>query len=92
MDKDPFDFYRFGFSNNAVIRGTVNSGYKLMLTIGIVGILVTLILAGIKLMSSNHQQRAEALEDIKWKVIVSVILFSIPTIIGLMMSLAGSFV
>lgn len=92
MNKDPFSYYRFGFTESSAIRGTVNSGYRLAITIGILGILLTLMISGIVLMSASPQKRVEVFEDIKWKVIVMIALFSIPTIVGVIMGVVNSVV
>lgn len=91
METNPFNYLEFGISNNAALRATVNSGYNLLMTIGVIGLLLTFILIGIKLMSSNPGKRAEALDDMKWKALIAIILFSIPTLIGTIMRVVASF-
>ena len=92
MSKDPFDYYRFGFTDDAAIRGTVNSGYRLFIVIGLLGILLTLLIAGMSVMSSSPQKRMEALDDIKWKAIIAILLFSLPTHIGFIMGMTATIV
>lgn len=91
MNKDPFSYFRFGFTENEAMRGTVNSSYSLFLTIGILGILLTIIIAGRKLMSMNKSARTEALEELKWKAVIAIVLFCIPTVIGIILSFSASF-
>ena len=91
MNKDPFSFYKFGLTDNAAIRGTVNSLYSLFLTIGVVGILLTILLVGVKLMSQSPQKRAEALEEMKWKVLIAIILFGMSGVIGAILRVVSSF-
>ena len=91
METNPFNYLEFCISNNAALRATVNSGYNLLMTIGVIGLLLTFILIGIKLMSSNPGKRAEALDDMKWKALIAIILFSIPTVIGTIMRVVASF-
>ena len=76
---------------HAAIRGTVNSLYSLFLTIGVVGILLTILLVGVKLMSQSPQKRAEALEEMKWKVLIAIILFGMSGVIGAILRVVSSF-
>lgn len=92
MNNNPFSYLRFGFTQNSAIRGTVNSAYGLFMAIGITGLVITFILIGLKLMSQNPQKRAEAMEEMKWKAIIAIVLFCIPTIIGVIMRAVASFV
>lgn len=91
MNKDPFSYYKFGFTDNPAMRGTVNSSYSLFMTIGVVGILLTLITVGIRIMSSNPSKRAEALEEIKWKALIAIVIFSMPIIISTILNFVSAF-
>lgn len=92
MSKDPFSYFRFGITDNAAIKGTVNSLYSLLMAIGIVGLLITLIIIGIRLMSPNSAKRAEAMEEMKWKVLIAVVLFGMTGIIGAVLAMAEAFI
>ena len=92
MNKDPFSYINKGISGNSAVTGTVNSAYSLMMAIGVVGILITIVLTGIKLMSSKPQKRAEALDELKWKAIIAIMLFSMPLLIGVIIKFATAFV
>ena len=92
MSKDPFSYFRFGITDNAAIKGTVNSLYSLLMAIGVVGLLITLVIIGIKLMSPNSAKRAEAMEEMKWKVLIAVVLFGMTGIIGAVLAMAEAFI
>ena len=92
MSKDPFSYFRFGITDNAAIKGTVNSLYSLLMAIGVVGLLITLVIIGIRLMSSNATKRAEAMEEMKWKVLIAVVLFGMTGIVGAILALAEAFI
>lgn len=92
MNKDPFSYFRFGITQNAAIKGTVNSFYSLFMAIGVIGLLLTVILIGIKLMSQSPSKRAEALEEMKWKAIIAIVLFGMTGFIGAILTVAKSFV
>lgn len=92
MSKDPFSYFRFGITDNAAIKGTVNSLYSLLMAIGIVGLLITLVIIGIRLMSPNSAKRAEAMEEMKWKVLIAVVLFGMTGIIGAVLAMAEAFI
>ena len=91
MNKNPFSYLEFGFSRSSAIRGTVNSAYNLLLTIGVTGLVITFALIGIKLMSHDPGKRAEALEEMKWKGVGAMVLFGLPTIIGVILRTVASF-
>ena len=92
MSKDPFSYFRFGITDNAAIKGTVNSLYSLLMAIGVVGLLITLVIIGIRLMSPNSAKRAEAMEEMKWKVLIAVVLFGLTGIIGAVLAMAEAFI
>ena len=91
MDKDPFSYFRWEISDNAALHGTINSAYSLFMAIGVVGLLLTIILVGIKLMSSNPSKRAEALEEMKWKALIAVLIFGMTTVISTILSVVSTF-
>ena len=91
MDKDPFSYFKWKISDNAALQGTVNSAYSLFMAIGVVGLLLTIILVGIKLMSSNPSKRAEALEEMKWKALIAVLIFGMTTVISTILSVVSTF-
>ena len=92
MSKDPFSYFRFGITDNAAIKGTVNSLYSLLMAICVVGLLITLVIIGIRLMSPNSAKRAEAMEEMKWKVLIAVVLFGMTGIIGAVLAMAEAFI
>ena len=92
MDKNPFSYLaEFGQSGNEAVRGTAASAYQLFMTVGAIGLLITLILAGIKLSFGGASKRAEALDDMKWKILTAVILFSMTMIVSWILNITGSF-
>lgn len=91
MDKNPFNYLTFGESGNEAIRGTAASAYQLFMSIGAIGLLITLIVIGIKLSFGGASKRAEALDDMKWKVLTAVVLFSMTMIVSWILNIASSF-
>ena len=55
------------------------------MAIGIVGLFVTLGLCALKIGSTKPQKRMEALEDIKIKALLAILLFSMPVLLGMLM-------
>ena len=96
VNTQPFHYLKLGanggISSNTNIKGTVASSYQLFLAIGVVGLLATIILAALKLASSPAAKRAEVWEEMQVKVIIGIVLFSIPTIFSFMMRFATAFV
>ena len=65
MNKDPFSYFRFGITQNAAIKGTVNSFYSLFMAIGVIGLLLTVIPNKTMAMIAFHfiSSKASALLD-----------------------------
>ena len=91
MNRDPFSYYHFGITENAAIKGTVNSMYSLFMAVGVIGLLLTVVLIGMKLMSQNPSKRAEALEEMKWKVLIAIVIFGMTGFIGTVLSMVAAF-
>lgn len=88
---DPFDYLGFSAgsaTDNAVIQGTFASAYHLLLTIGIVGLVVTISFIGIKIAAAPPQKRIEALQELLAKCLIAIALFSVTTIIAVIMQVA----
>lgn len=90
MDKDPFDYLQFGQSSNENIRATVASAYQLIMAIGVIGLVVTFIIIGVTLAASDPEKRAEALRELKWKVIIAIVFFSMITLLSFVLEIVGS--
>lgn len=91
----------FGTKNNInssdkgwnVLVSIAQDWYTLCLTIGTVGLLITLIILGAKLfITRNSRNRAEVKDAITSKIIVAIVFFSITLIIGLTVTIAESLV
>lgn len=91
MNKDPFSYFRFEVSDNVAVQGTVSSMHNLFITVGVTGLLITILLIGMKLMSSNPAKRAEALEEIKWKALIAIILFGMTAVVSSILNVVGMF-
>jgi hypothetical protein len=96
---DPWDY--LGVTNelngnNAgwqALLGIAQDWYTLCFTVGIIGLLINFIIYGIKIgTSKNPNKRAAAKEGLSGKLIVSIMLFGITTIIGATVSLVEAFV
>lgn len=90
MDKDPFDYLQFGQSSNENIRATVASSYQLIMAVGVIGLVVTFIVIGVTLAVSGPEKRAEALQELKWKVIIAIVFFSMITLLSFVLKIVGS--
>lgn len=92
--QNPFDYLDFGsgdLTRSEEIQNTMGSAYQLFLAIGLLGIFVSLVTFGLTIALSGPQKRAEALEELKWKVIASVALFGMSSILGMVLKIAASF-
>ena len=91
MDKDPFSYLEFAQNTDGAMRGTIASAYQLLMAVGVVGLIVTFVIIGVTLAASGPAKRAEALQEMKWKVILAVILFSMTTVLSWVLRIAGTF-
>lgn len=92
---DPFDFLGFSlnsYSSDENIVGTTQSMYDLLITVGVLGVLFSLCFIGLKLSFARPGKRAEALEELKWKALTAIALFSAPFLIGVVMKVVASLV
>jgi hypothetical protein len=92
--KDPFDFLKFSnssISQNSDIRGTVGSAYKLFMAIGVIGILVSIVIFGLTIAFAKPQKRAEAIDEMKWKVLIAIVLFAMTSVVGWVMGAVAGF-
>ena len=82
MSSDPFDILRNIqiLSNQGIgreINGTLTEVYLLFLSIEMIGLLVSLVVCGVKLALWNRPAtREEVKQELIWKSILAVILFS----------------
>lgn len=95
LTDNPFDRLDIGrglISNDVSLRGTISSAYYLIMVIGLTGIVISLMIAAIKLGYSRPGTRAEAFNEIKWKLIIAIALSSMVTLAGWIMSVAANLV
>lgn len=94
MAENPFDYLNLanGLIQSNEMRGTAGSSYQLFISIGVVGLLVTLMIIGITLTFSSPAKRAEALDELKWKALIAIVLFSMTTLVSWALNLASSFI
>ena len=66
------------------VKDTGASIYKLLLAVGVVGLICIVIVCGIKLAAAGSGKRAEAIEQLIWVFIGGIIVFGSLSIIGFM--------
>ena len=85
---DPLDMLKnpdsyFG-SRSSDLSSSLSGIYSVFLTIGTIGILISIIICGIKLASSkNPNSREEVKHELFWKIALGVLLFAFTGILGL---------
>mgnify|MGYP001625496943 CR=1 FL=1 len=95
MNMDPFSYLQFGInslSTDSNIRGTVASAFQLLSAIVMIGLVITIVLAGIKIASAPPSKRADALSEIGTKLLVGISLFGSTTAISMIYRVVASFV
>ena len=92
MDKDPWSYLGDGLkqSTDPAIQGTVGSAYKFLMTVGTLGVLVTLVIVGVKIAMAPPAKRADAFSELFWKAVIAIILFSMTAIIPWLLRAADS--
>lgn len=76
-----------------VLLGLAQDWYTLCFSIGIIGLLISFVIFGLKISASKTpNKRAAAKEVLTGKLIISIMLFGITTIIGATVSLVEAFV
>lgn len=67
--------------------------YTLCLAVGAVGIVITVMYLGLRLMlTRDPRKRDEVKEALKWKIVIALVLFGIPTVLGVIFTLATALV
>ena len=72
------------------VQKTGASLYKLMMAIGVVGLVCIAVYVGLKLAAAGAGKRAEALEQLLWLIVGGSIVFGSYALIGLMRSIGGN--
>lgn len=92
MDKDPWSYLGDGLKQSAdpAIQGTVGSAYKFLMTFGTLGVICTLIFVGVKIAMASPAKRAEAFEELFWKAVIAIVLFSMTAFIPWLLRAADS--
>ena len=95
MEKDPFEILKnvttAGSSNE--FNNALSGIYVLALTIATIGIVLSIIICGIKLVSfKNGGARDEAKKELFWKVLLGILIFSFTGIIALAYGISQKFI
>lgn len=98
-NSNPWDYLGIGNVLDAddsglkVLTGLAADWYLLCIVIGTVGIIVTIMYIGLRLMfTKDPRKREEVKETMKWKVILALALFGMSTLLGVIVTVATAFV
>lgn len=101
LDIDANPWNNFGTRNNIdannpgwkILLGITQDWFTVCLTIGTIGLLITLMVLGMRLMrTKNSNKRADIKEALTAKIIIAFCLFAITTVIGLTVTIAEALV
>lgn len=87
----PFENLNSKMGDTESMKELIASFYSLCITVGSVGILCTLVWAAIKLMSKDSRKRAQAKDEVIHKMVITICLFGIPFIVGIIASIVSAF-
>ena len=78
-------------TENPVMRGLGASSYQLLMAIGIIGVVCSLILAGIKLsFTRNSRSRNEVKKSIGTTLLIAIVLFGFVGLLGMILEVIHS--
>ena len=84
INLDPWSYLgKNAISENQALQGTASGAFQLMITIGIIGIMATIIFAFINMGSENSKKREEGKSLLSSKIVVGILLFGLVGILGL---------
>lgn len=96
IDTDPFKLINGknnGIADNKQLKGTASSFYGLLSVVGIIGIILSIIICGILIYSKKDaKKRQEAKEQLLFKFIIAILIFSFSWIIGVVLKITINFV
>lgn len=89
---DPFSYIdSLGISKNSSLRGNAASLYRLFMTIGVTGLVITLLLCAVKLsLYKNGKKKSEVKETIGLKLLISIGFFGFVFFAGLVLRIIKS--
>ena len=93
IQQDPLKILDDGnlITQNPVMRSAGASAYQLLMAIGIIGVVCSLILAGIKLgFTKNSRSRNEVKKSIGTTLLIAVVLFGFVAILGMILEIVNS--
>lgn len=82
--KNPFDILQDSYiTKNDTFRDNAASAYQLLLVIGIIGLVTSLIMIGLKLsINKNSSKRSEEKSKLGFKIWLGILFFSFVTLMG----------
>ena len=91
---DPFDLIKnIGITDDRTIRETSVSAYQLFMTIGIIGLVFTLIITGVRLaLNKNSNKRSQIKSTIGFKTWLALGFFGFTTFAGMIYNVIMSLV
>lgn len=94
IEKNPFSYIKQNdLTTDSTLRETAVSFYELLMSIGIIGIMCTIIICSIKIMFPKHgQTKADAKNHLLVKCAISIMIFAFTFIIGLANAIAKSLI
>lgn len=93
-ETNPFSLYKKGYiTENEDLRATSVSFYEFMMVVGVLGLVITIVICGIRLALSHNSKKAEQIKDIlTGKVWIALGLFSFVAVVGLIFDIINSIV
>ena len=78
-------------TDNTVIKDTGSSAYQLLMAIGIIGVVCSLVLAGIRLsFARNSRSRSEVKKSIGATLLIAIVMFGFVGLLGLILEVVNS--
>lgn len=89
---DPFSLLNNNISNDTNLRGTFASFYQLLKVVGIIGIIVSIVVCGLKVSSKDAKAREEGKNLLLTKGIISIAIFSFIGVLGMILDILAGIV
>lgn len=94
ISTDPFEIMRdnAGIADDATVQGAGASAYRLLMVVGVIGILSSIMICGVSLaLRKNGQARQEVKHTLMVKLGIAVVLFGFVGLLGLVLQVISQF-